>query len=110
MVDLDQGYAVQHSCTQDSEQFVLRVAATLRADGGVDEWTDLAALEIHLHRGESTMFGFECGTTKHGRDAIAVVREHRDGSFAVKRAWIVDSKNRRFVPVAPESIVCESLE
>lgn len=57
------------------------------------------------------MFGFECGSQpgKHG-DAIAVVRYHRDGSFNVIRAWIIDAENRKFVSVPPAAIVCEPLE
>lgn len=104
-------YGIHHYCTADSEQFVLEAVVLRRPDGSVNEWRRLAELQIGLERGESTMFGFECGSRVGARgDAIAVVRHDRTGRFHVQRAWIVDTENLAFVAVLPSSVFCESLE
>jgi hypothetical protein len=111
IIEHEQVYGVGHYCTEEAEQFVLQIVVKRRPDGGVAEWARLATLRVDLRRDESTMFGFECGSQQGKRgDAIAVVRYQSDGSFDVRRAWIIDAQNQRFVAVPPESIRCESLE
>jgi hypothetical protein len=107
----DDAYGIQHSCTGGSERFLLQAIASRQPNGSVAEWTDPVALDVPLARGERTMYGFECGSGPDTRgDAVAVVRDRRDGSFEVKRAWKIDAVNRAFVPVPPETVVCESIE
>ena len=107
----DTSYAIEHSCTPGTERFVLRVVASRTPDGmRVAEWTELATLDVALGRGESTMYGTECGTEPTARgNVIAVVGRRRDDSFVVKRARLIDAENRRFVDAAPDAVFCESL-
>ncbi len=111
IVDDGSNYGIQHYCTSKSERFVLRAVAERRVDGSVAEWAQLATLDVALRRGEATMFRFQCGSRAGKRgDAVAVVRYRRDGSFVVKRAWLVEARNRTFVAVPTHRVVCESLE
>lgn len=104
-------YGIHHSCAADTERFVLQKVARTSPDGTrVEEWASLATFDVRLGRGESTMFGFACGSREGTRgDAIAVVRYHRDGSFTVKRAWTIDPENRKFLAVPPQTVVCEDI-
>lgn len=111
MVDEESTHGVHHYCTDRSERFVLREVTKRRPDASVAEWADVATLDVPLQRHETTMFGLECGSEKGKRgDAIAVVRYRRDGSFEIKRAWLVDVVDRAFVVVPVHRVVCESIE
>jgi hypothetical protein len=108
MVDEASTMGVHQYCAGRDHRFVLQAVAERKADGGVIRWTKLTDLNVHLHRGERLMFGFECGSALGIRgDVIAVVNTRTDEPL---RTWHINVTERRFVLVSPETVTCESIE